>query len=273
MAELVTGDAVVLDVQLAQLPMRAVAKLIDAALQLAAAVVLLFVFCFGAFAAASAGSFDSAWVFAMTLFLYFMVIVGYPVLHETLSRGRTFGKMATGLRVVAEDGGPIRFRQALIRGLMAVFEIYTLGAAPAVISSLVSAKGKRIGDVFAGTVVINERSELVPPPPPMPWGLAPWASTLSLGRLSPELALLAQQHVRRSRSLRPQVSRALEQRIADEIAASISPPPPASMPASTLIVAVLAERHRREWLRYTKDAAGRDELRERRKRALEPVAG
>lgn len=225
MPELVTGDAVVLDVQLAQLPMRAVAKLIDAVVQIVFVVLLLFVLCLAAFAVIASKSLDTAWVFAMNLFLVFMIVVGYPVLYETLSRGRTLGKMAMGLRVVAEDGGPIRFRQALIRGLMAVFEIYTLGAAPAVISSLVSAKGKRIGDVFAGTVVINERAEGVRPPLPMPWGLAPWASTLSLARLTPELALLAGQYVRRVRELRPEVAQALEHRIADEIAASISPPP------------------------------------------------
>ncbi|ADG98458.1 RDD domain containing protein [Segniliparus rotundus DSM 44985] len=267
MPELVTGDAVVLDVQLAQLPVRALAKLIDAALQLAVLVLVLFVACFGAVAAAAYHRMDGAWVFAMFLFLAVMIVVGYPVLAETLTRGRTVGKMAMGLRVVAEDGGPVRFRQALVRGLMAVFEIYSLGAAPAVISSLVSAKGKRIGDMFAGTVVINERAERVPPPLPMPVGLAPWARSLSLAKLSPELALLAQQYVRRARELRPQVSQALERRIADEVAASVSPPPPSDMPASVLIVTVLAERSRREWQRYAREAARRDALRERRERA------
>ena len=47
-----------------------------------------------------------------------LVFLGYPVAMETLTRGRTLGKMALGLRVVRDDGGPITFRQALVRGLV-----------------------------------------------------------------------------------------------------------------------------------------------------------
>ena len=62
----------------------------------------------------------------MTVFV--LVVVGYPVIFETLSRGRSLGKLALGLRVVSDDGGPERFRQALVRGLLAVLEIWlTLG--------------------------------------------------------------------------------------------------------------------------------------------------
>ena len=53
-----------------------------------------------------------------------LIIVGYPVILETLTRGRSLGKFALGLRVVSDDGGPERFRQALMRGLAAVVEIW-----------------------------------------------------------------------------------------------------------------------------------------------------
>jgi uncharacterized RDD family membrane protein YckC len=62
-----------------------------------------------------------------------------------------------GLRVVGDDGGPERFRQALVRALASVLEIWLLLGAPALITSLLSGKGKRLGDTFAGTFVIQER--------------------------------------------------------------------------------------------------------------------
>ena len=46
-----------------------------------------------------------------------LVFAGYPILMEWLTRGRTLGKIWLGLRVVRDDGGPIGFRQALVRGL------------------------------------------------------------------------------------------------------------------------------------------------------------
>src|SRR5579862_2842350 len=84
--------------------------------------------------------------------------VGYPVVFETLSRGRTLGKLALGLRVVSDDGGPVRFRQALVRGLAGVVECWGVLGVPAVITSMLSARGKRLGDIFAGTFVLRERA-------------------------------------------------------------------------------------------------------------------
>ena len=53
----------------------------------------------------------------MLIIFTVLAIVGYPVIFETATRGRTLGKMALGLRVVSDDGGPERFRQALFRAL------------------------------------------------------------------------------------------------------------------------------------------------------------
>ena len=99
---------------------------------------------------------------AILIIFTVLVIVGYPVVFETATRGRTPGKMAMGLRVVSDDGGPERFRQALFRALAGFVEIWMFMGGPAVICSLISPRGKRIGDVFAGTVVISERGPKLP---------------------------------------------------------------------------------------------------------------
>ncbi len=75
--------------------------------------------------------------------------MGGPIAVETLSHGRSLGKLAFGLRVVRDDGGPIRFRHALVRGAIGVVEILMTFGIIACIASLVSARGRRLGDVFA----------------------------------------------------------------------------------------------------------------------------
>jgi hypothetical protein len=157
--------------------------------------------------------------------------------------------MALGLRVVSEDGGPERFRQALFRALAAVIEIWTLAGGPAVICSLLSPKGKRIGDVFAGTVVISERGPRLAPPPLMPPQLAWWASSLQLSGLGADQAELARQFLSRASQLDPRVRDQMAYRITGEVVAQISPQPPPGTPPQLVLAAVLAERHRRELAR------------------------
>ncbi len=73
---------------------------------------------------------------------------------ETATRGRSPGKMVAGLWVVAEDGGPGTVPPgAAPRRRPCSSRSGCSPVGPPVICSLVSAKGKRLGDIFAGTVV------------------------------------------------------------------------------------------------------------------------
>jgi uncharacterized RDD family membrane protein YckC len=243
MADVVTGDAVVLDVPIAQLPVRAVSAVIDILVMFIGYLLGLMLW------AATLSQFDSALTDAVIVIFTVLTIVGYPIIFETATRGRSLGKMAMGLRVVSDDGGPERFRQALFRALAGFVEIWMFVGGPAVICSMVSPKGKRIGDVFAGTVVISERGPRLSPPPVMPPALAWWAASLQLSGLSPEQAELARQFLSRATQLDPQVREQMAYRIAGDVVASISPPPPPGTPPQHALAAVLAERHRRELAR------------------------
>ncbi|KUI41137.1 hypothetical protein AU197_00880 [Mycobacterium sp. IS-1590] len=239
----VTGDAVVLDVQIAQLPVRAVAALIDITVVFLLYLIGILLF------SLTLTQLDPALSAAVLIIFTVLALLGYPLVFETATRGRSLGKMAMGLRVVSEDGGPERFRQAFFRALAGVVEIWMLAGGPAVISSLLSAKGKRLGDIFAGTVVISERTPRMSPPPPMPPQLAWWASSLQLSGLRPEQAELARQFLGRAAQLNPAVRDQMAYRITADVVAQISPPPPPGTPPHLVLAAVLAERHRRELAR------------------------
>jgi hypothetical protein len=152
-----------------------------------------------------------------------------------------------GLRAVRDDGGPIRFRHAFVRGLVGVVldkPGITLALA-AFIPMLVDSRHKRLGDFAAGTLVLQVR---VPTQPyldvQMPPALAGWASTLDLSGVDDGLALAIRQYLSRAPALTPQARADVESRLTSRLAASVAAPPPGA-PAWAVLTAVLAERRRR----------------------------
>jgi hypothetical protein len=133
-----------------------------------------------------------------------LINFGYLVGMETLTRGRTVGANALGLRVVRDDGGAIRFRQALMRGL--AFWAVDFRALDRVlrrvICAVVDQHSKRIGDLMAGTLLIRTRSPRPPEPiPPVPPELMAWAAQLELSRLPDDLVTASRRLVQRSAGL------------------------------------------------------------------------
>lgn len=242
MSELVTGEAVALELRPAKLPSRALAVLLD----LAVAVIAYIVVTIGVVAATA--SLDEAAQTALSIAMFVLLLVGGPIAVETLSHGRSLGKLACGLRVVRDDGGPIRFRHALVRGLIGVIEILMTLGVVAVIASLVSARGRRLGDVFAGTLVVRERVPLartgfVPPPPP--W-LAGRFSGLELSAVPDGLWLAIRQYLTRMQQLDPQVGWSMAERLAADLAARTGASAPQGVPPAAYLAAVLQERQARE---------------------------
>ena len=196
MSQLVTGDAVLLDLRPARIPTRLLAIGIDLLIVAGAAI------------STATSSIRSAArtrrVQAVTIAGVLLINFGYLITMETLTRGRTVGAFALGLRVVRDDGGTIRFRQALMRGLAfwAVdFAIWT-GFCGGLICAAVNPMSKRFGDLMAGTIVIRTRSPRAPDPiPPVPAELAAWAGQLELSGLPDELVTAARHLVQRSSGL------------------------------------------------------------------------
>lgn len=251
MSELVTGEAVALELRPAKVPSRALAVLLDLAVALTVYVVATI-----ALVAATA-SLDEAAQAAIFIAMFVLLLVGGPIAVETLSHGRSLGKMACGLRVVRDDGGPIRFRHALVRGLIGVIEILMTMGVIACIASLASSRGRRLGDVFAGTLVVRERLPVGPTgfvPPPPPW-LAGRFSGLDLSAVPDGLWLAVRQYLTRMRQLDPQVGRTMAERLAADLAGRTGTPVPQGVPAAAYLAAVVQERQAREARRAFGQAA------------------
>jgi uncharacterized RDD family membrane protein YckC len=239
----VTGEAVALDLRPAAVPSRLLAGAVDAGIQLAVFFAILTV------AGAVSTTVSAAATAAIAVVLILLVSVGYPVAFESLLRGRTPGKMALGLRVVRDDGGPIGFRHAFVRGLAGAF-IERPGVtffAGAIITMLLNSKGKRLGDLLAGTVVLQERVAVrggqVAMMPPQ---LIGWAVTTDLSGLRDDLAMSVRQFLARSGEMTTAAREDLGNRLVTAVLAVITPAPPPGTPGWAVLSAVLAERRRRE---------------------------
>ncbi|MEU1146551.1 RDD family protein [Streptomyces sp. NPDC005863] len=242
MSELVTGEAVALELRPAKLPSRSLAVLID----LAVAWTVYLLVTIGVLA--STASLDDAAMAAVAVAGFVLILVGGPIAVETLSHGRSLGKLACGLRVVRDDGGPIRFRHALVRGAVGVVEILLTFGVVACIASLVSARGRRLGDVFAGTLVVRERvptvqAAFVPPPPP--W-LAGRFSGLDLSGVPEGLWLAIRQYLSRAGQLDPQVGWTMAERLAGDLVECTGAPAPYGVPPAAFLAAVVHERQARD---------------------------
>lgn len=252
--DLVTGEAVALDLPAVTLPLRLASGLLD--------ILVVFTVFFAAawlFTIAVSGA-DLALTQAAAIFVVALVLVMVPTAIETLSRGRSIGKLATGIRIVRDDAGPISFQQAFVRALVGVVEIYLLFGAGAVISMLLSARGKRLGDYAAGTYAVRDRTAIrLMPPAPMPWHLSGWAERADIAPLPPELQLAVRQFLTRAPALTPAARTDLAGRLAASVAPYVAPAPPAGTPPEVYLAAVMAARRDRDAARL----AAEDRLRTR----------
>lgn len=257
--DLVTGEAVALDLPAASFGSRIASGLIDVVVTAISAVVVLTVL-----VALSAGT-DEALLYASMIAALIVVFLVIPTTFETLTRGRSLGKLALGLRTVRDDAGPISFQHAFIRALVGFVEIYALTGAPAFFSALLSERGKRLGDHAAGTYVIRERFRLqLPPPAVMPWELAGWARAADVAPLSTPLALGIRQYLARLGDMTPASRADLGARLAEQVQPFVSPAPPPGTTPEAFLTAVLVTRRDRDLARLQREADLRHRLFSRR---------
>lgn len=251
--ETVTGEGVALELPVASLGMRALSGMIDVIFHIGLLI--------GVFTVAGALTDESSDAVSRTgiVVSFVGVLVGVPTVSETLSRGKTLGKLITGLRVVRDDGGPISFRHALTRALVGWVEVYLLTGIPAAISALVTARTKRLGDLAAGDYVIAERSRIqLPPPPSAPPELAGWVRSADIAPLEVDVAVAVRQFLPRANLLDPQARYELGQHLLGRVLPLVAPPPPPGHHPESILRAVMAERYRRDLARLGRDQALRD---------------
>ena len=153
----------------------------------------------------------------------------WDVAWEVLWRGQTPGKRALCLRVVREDGAPVGPVESIVRNALRAVEL-PLGYAPGVLMIALGARHQRLGDLVAGTLVVQERrfdlSRYGPPAADEArWGAAAGRAATRLGPA--EFDRLAD-FLRRREELAPAPRARIATRLAAVFAgrAGLAPPSP-----------------------------------------------
>jgi uncharacterized RDD family membrane protein YckC len=216
-----TPERVSFDYQVAGLGTRAIAQVLDLLIVSGILLALYFVAVAVSLAQVVTGQ-------LIAILGSFVVIFGYFWVSEALWSGQTVGKKAFRLRAVGDRGEPLTFGQAGIRNIVRIVDFLPYGYGVGLIALFVNGKGKRLGDLAAGTIVVKDsdhvwlwqlpgaRASVVPPgsaPPPPPAFAAASPAELALRRLDPELRRFVTSYARR----RPQLSLEVRVQLATQV--------------------------------------------------------
>ncbi|TFD32336.1 RDD family protein [Cryobacterium sp. TMT1-19] len=247
--ELVTGEAVALDVRAASIILRAAGTIIDYV-----AYILLFLGVAFLVAGLTGVAIDDALGRALGIAGLVVCLLIVPMAVETASGGRSLGKLAIGARIVRDDGGAIQLRHAFIRALLGIIEIYLTFGGIAATTALLNSKSKRLGDLLAGTYSQHERvPRLTDRTVPLPPVLEAWAQTVDIVRLPDRLSRRIAQFLRQADKLTPATRLRLADSLATEAVPFVSPKPevsaevPAQVSAEVFLAGVAAVRRSREF--------------------------
>jgi len=237
--ELVVGEAVALDVQPAGIALRLAAALLDAV-----CLVALFVMLLIGLSRVWPSGLDPAWGAALQIAVLVAVLVLVPTAVETVTRGKSVGRYATGTRVVRLDGGAIGLRHAFARALVGLFELWMTVGSVALLVALFGSRPRRLGDLLAGTFVQHERAtkhrdvQVL-----LPAELASWAAVADVSALPQRLENRLGAFFRGAADLRPELREATARTLAAEVAA-YAHPVPAAHPEVFLAGVVVLRRER-----------------------------
>ncbi|MEA2629602.1 MAG: hypothetical protein QOJ10_2062 [Chloroflexota bacterium] len=232
-----TPERVSFDYQVAGLGTRAIAQLLD--LLIVGGVLIAVIF----FASAAGTVTGSSTVGTLILIIgAFIVVFGYFWISEALFSGQTIGKKAFRLRAMGDRGEPLTFMQAGIRNVVRIVDFLPYGYGVGMVVLFANGKGKRLGDLAAGTIVVKDSDHVwlwqlggagrpvapaAPPPPsspppgyvvvaPSPYAPASVAE-LTLRRIDPELRRFVSAYARR----RTQLPLALRVQLASTVQPSL----------------------------------------------------
>lgn len=159
--QILTPERVSLQYDIAGIGSRGAAAIVDTLIQ-SVALLLVFVAMSAAMAVVRVSlplGRGSISLFIGLLALAILVVTsGYFMFWEIVWSGQTPGKRLLGVRVMHENGYPIRPVDAAIRNLVRIVDWLPLFYGVGVLAMLLNQRSRRLGDFASGTIVVRERS-------------------------------------------------------------------------------------------------------------------
>jgi uncharacterized membrane protein SpoIIM required for sporulation/uncharacterized RDD family membrane protein YckC len=148
-----TPEHVALDYEIAGVGSRAAAAFIDQLIVVGLIAALVLTVLLTGLARSVIGPTASA----LTLGLSFAIWYGYFIFFEAFRQGQTPGKRWIGIRVVSESGQAVSRSAAVVRNLLRVADFLPPPYLGGALFVMLHPRGRRLGDLAAGTVVVRDR--------------------------------------------------------------------------------------------------------------------
>lgn len=189
------------------------------------------------------------WIIALTMIVGFVVYAGYFVFFETMWQGQTPGKQAAKIRVIRDDGRPIGMQQATLRALLRPFDEFMFIGAFLIIFS---GKEKRLGDLAAGTLVIQTETQTQSTNFIISEQAKSWHQELiqmtDLSVLLPDDFAVIREYLQRRRTMSPKARTELAQKLAQQLTEILNLDNlPAAIHPDLLLEAVYLGYQERDW--------------------------
>jgi uncharacterized RDD family membrane protein YckC len=245
---IITPEAVVLEVETAGVASRVLAGLLDLLVQFG---IILAVTIVGSILGVGDAESSQRTMLAITVAA---VLMGYPVLLETLMRGRTVGKRAMGLRAVTVEGAPIRLRHALLRMMGGLVDRFLppIGVT-GTLMVLATPRHQRVGDLMAGTIVIRDPDRTALPQGvwfPVPPGYEFYAASIDPTAMTDAQYTVIRSFLLRNRELGADARYALAADLAARAARTLQHPWNAEVHPEAYLLCVVARYQRRTFPAY-----------------------
>jgi uncharacterized RDD family membrane protein YckC len=233
-----TPEGIDVDLVLAGLGSRFMARLVDSLVQFGTILALLIL----------SAWFHNGWIDAVLIVIDFAMFFIYDVVFEVFGSGRTIGKRSAGLRVVRSGGQPVGFWASVVRNILRLVDFLPTAYLVGMISVIVTAHNQRLGDLAAGTVVVRERA-----PQPQAPGWVAWSRPTvpaeavagwDVSAVSPAEVAAVRAFLDRRLTLPPDVRARIGYDLAVRLGAKVSGIPAEVHPEYVLEGVLVAKEHR-----------------------------
>lgn len=158
------------------------------------------------------------WLVAIALLVMFFIYTGYFVFFETLWHGQTPGKRFAKIRVIRDDGRPVRLQQTTLRSLIRpIDDTLFLGA----FLIMLGRREKRLGDWAAGTIVIQAEPPMAAATFAVSEQAQPWAEqllqTTDFSQLLPDDFAVIREYLQRRKAMSPKARAQLSLQLAQQV--------------------------------------------------------
>jgi uncharacterized RDD family membrane protein YckC len=230
-----TPEGVAIEMVLAGLGSRFLARLLDSVIQLL--IIIALAVLLGVTGSSGIG-------IAVFVIMVFLVVFAYDVVLETLNNGRTVGKMAAGIRVAGLMGEPVRFVTSSVRNIARIADFLPVFYLVGTISIVATQHDQRLGDLAAGTVVVRDRfpglAQLPAPITVTPAAVATW----DVSAIRPDEVQAIRQFLDRRLSLRWPARSYFALDLVNRVGPRVVGVPPNSHPEFVLEGIVVAKQSR-----------------------------